>query len=94
MLMNRPIMTPVFEQGFEETLESLIQYAELQASLHYALGDHKAWEYWVKAWIYMECASSQIDSNAPLDNWQDIWTQHHCQPSAHLSHWQLDLDQR
>ena len=75
----------VFEQGFETTLESLITYAELQATLYQAHGDLDKWEYWVKSWICLECAASQISGDYPLDNWQTIWHEYRLNQSPPIS---------
>ena len=83
--MTEPLTPYILEYGFDETLESLIHYAELQALLYQSLGEIKEWEYWVKSWIFLECAASQISGEYPLDNWQEIWTQYRLNHSPPLS---------
>ena len=64
------------EQGFEETLEDLIDYAAQQAHLYQSLGVKDRWEYWVKSWMSLESAASQISSCYPMEDWEKIWTQY------------------
>ena len=74
--MSSDLRHHIQSQGFEKTIEDLIDYADLQAQLHQSMGDLYEWEYWVKSWIALSMAGNQISMDCSMVYWREAWAEH------------------
>ena len=66
----------ILEQGFEETLQGLIDYAEAQARLTQSLGDAEAYRHWVRSWANLQSAADRIAIPIETDEAIKMWHQY------------------
>ena len=73
--MSDTLKRLIREEGFESTLEVMLEYADTQARLHQSLGDRLQWEFWAKTWVHLQSAADRIAYSFD-DQWKEIWNQH------------------